>query len=328
MAVAARLRQSVADWVFRLRVPETPPVSLVQRRVYILPTRQGLFFAVILAVLLVGAINYALSLGYVLTFLLGSMGFVALHHTWRNLAYLRLRPGRSEPVFAGGAARFPLSLESPSGRDRYAIVVRQARGEAHAAIDIPRGQPSEATLIVEAPRRGRLRCGRLEVATTYPVGLFRAWAYVDFGQSVLVYPTPAPSPGNPPAVSRVEGESSGVALAGEGEFHLLRAYRPGDPPRHVAWRTLARGQPLQTREFQSLAASELWLDYADAPGANAEARLSVLCAWVLQAEGRGQRYGLRLPGAQIAPDRGELHRAACLEALALWGLSEDGRGHA
>lgn len=322
MGVAARLRQSVADWVFRIRVPETPPVSLVQRRVYILPTRQGLFFASVLGVLLVGSINYALALGYLLTFLLGAMGFVALHHTWRNLAYLRLRPGRSEPVFAGGAAHFSLSLESPSGRARYAIAVRQARGAASTVVDVARGQITDATLVAEASRRGRLRCGRLELATTYPVGLFRAWAYVDFGQSVLVYPSPAPAAGEPPTLSRTEGNAAAVGIPGEGEFHLLRAYRPGDSPKHVAWRAFARGQPLQTREFQSFAASELWLDFADAPGANGEARLSILCAWVLRAEARGQHYGLRLPGVQIAPGCGELHRLACLEALALWGVKD------
>ena len=50
--------------------------------------------------------------------------------------------------------------------------------------------------------------------------------------------------------------------------------------------------------------------------AEAEARLSVLCQWVLQAEDFGQAYGLRLPGREIAPSRGEVHRTRCLEALA------------
>ena len=60
-----------------------------------------------------------------------------------------------------------------------------------------------------------------------------------------------------------------------------------------------------------------------------EARLSQLCARVLQAEasassgGTGSgpsaaRYGLRLPGRCINPDQGAAHRAACLQALALF----------
>ena len=74
----ANLRQSISDWIFRARSPEAPPVTLVQRRIFILPTRQGYFFACVLVLLLIAAINYALSLGYLLTFLLASMGGVAI----------------------------------------------------------------------------------------------------------------------------------------------------------------------------------------------------------------------------------------------------------
>lgn len=319
MAAAARLRHTIADWIFRIRTPEAPPVTLVQRRVYILPTRQGLLFAVVLGVLLLASINYALSLGFVLTFLLSAMGFVALHHTWRNLAYMQVRPVRAEPVFAGEAAHFGLSLESPSRRPRYAIAIHRGVASSVVFVDVPGEHAGLATLPVDATRRGRLVCGRLTLATTYPVGLFRAWAYVDFGQSALVYPTPAASCPEPPAWSHSES-TDGVVIAGDDDFRMLRPYRAGDPPRQVAWRTLARGQPLQTKEFQSLASRELWLDWADAAAADAESRLSVLCRWVLRAEQRGQQYGLRLPGTAIAPGRGETHRTRCLEALALFGI--------
>jgi uncharacterized protein (DUF58 family) len=39
---------------------------------------------------------------------------------------------------------------------------------------------------------------------------------------------------------------------------------------------------------------------------------------VLQAERFGQSYGLRIPSVVIAPGRGDVHRARCLEALALF----------
>src|SRR5258706_16381309 len=96
----ANVRQSISDWIFRATVPGVPPVTLAQRRIFILPTRQGYAFAVTLLVLLVASINYALSLGFVLTFSLASMAGVAMLHTWRNLAHLKLRPGRCDAVFA------------------------------------------------------------------------------------------------------------------------------------------------------------------------------------------------------------------------------------
>ena len=99
---------------------------------------------------------------------------------------------------------------------------------------------------------------------------------------------------------------------------MLRAYRAGDPPRQIAWKALAREQGLLTKEFSAMASSELWLDWDDAHAADPEARLSVLAHWVLQAEDFGQSFGLRLPGVEIPPGRGEAHRARCLEALALF----------
>ena len=312
----ANPRQSVADWIFRARVPEPPPVTLVQRRIFILPAKQGYLFALVLLVLLLASINYALSLGFLLTFLLAAMGGVAMLHTWRNLAHLKLRPGRCDPVFAGDTAHFRVVLESPS-RERFAVAIRR-RGEDPAFVDVCPHEPAIASLAVPAPRRGRLRCGRMEIYTRYPVGLFHAWSYFDFGLSAIVYPRPDLKAGLPPQNS-LAGEDEGIPVAGDEDFAMLRGYRPGDPPRQIAWKALARGDDLLTKEFQASASAELWLDWIDARAPDPEARLSVLAHWVIETERLGQSYGLRLPGISIPPGRGDAHRARLLEALALHG---------
>jgi uncharacterized protein (DUF58 family) len=313
--VFADLRQSISDWIFRAHVPESPPVTLVQRRIFILPTRQGYTFAFTVLVLLVASINYALSLGFVLTFLLVSMAGVAMLHTWRNLAHLKLRPGRCDPVFAGETAHFGITIETPA-LTRFAIGVRR-KGEEPTYADASVAETAVIALPVTTPRRGRLRCGRLEIFTRYPVGFFHAWSYVDFNLTVIVYPRPDPMAGAPPAQSRSASEE-GIPVAGDEEFNMLRSYRAGDPPKLIAWKALAREQGLLSKEFSAMASSELWLDWEDAHAADVEARLSMLCYWVLQAERFGQGYGLRLPGTVIAPARGEAHRTRCLEALALF----------
>ncbi|HET9653259.1 MAG TPA: DUF58 domain-containing protein [Usitatibacter sp.] len=311
------LRQYVSDWIFRAQVPEAAPVTLVQRRIFILPTRQGYIFAVTILLLLVGSIQYALQLSFLLTFLLGSMAGVAMLHTWRNLAHLKIRPGRCDPVFAGDTAHFRVTVETPS-QTRFAIGVRR-RGEEAVHADITPHEPGVAAIPAVAARRGVMRCGRLEVFTRYPIGLFHAWSYVDFDLTVLVYPRPDPGVGPPPQHSRSVSEE-GIPVPGDEEFNMLRAYRPGDAPKLIAWKALAREQGLLTKDFSATASSELWLDFADAPGADVEARLSALCYWVTQADEFGQSYGLRLPGLAIPPGRGETHRARCLEALALFDV--------
>ena len=314
-ASLATFRQSVSDWIFRAQVPESAPVTLVQRRIFILPSKQGYFFGFTLLLLLVGSINYSLSLGFVLAFTLASMAGVAMLHTWRNLAHLRLRPGRAEPVFANEIGHFKVTVETPSTA-RFSIAMRRRDGDPVVADVLP-NEVASISLPVPALRRGRLPCGRIEVFTRYPVGLFHAWSYVDFGDSLLVYPRPDPSAGTPPAQSRSSNEE-GIPVPGDEEFNMLRPYRPGDAPRQIAWKALAREQGLLTKEFSAMASSELWLDWEDARGPDVEARLAVLCHWVLQAEDFGQSFGLRLPGVEIPPNRGEAHRARCLEALALF----------
>lgn len=324
MSPFANVRQSISDWIFRSTVPEIPPVTLVQRRIFILPTRQGYLFAITVMVLLLASINYALSLGFTLTFLLGSMAGVAMLHTWRNLAHLKLRPGRCDPIFAGEIARFNIGVETPS-QTRFSIAVRRRGDGSPKSVawdepvyaDVIAAQTATITVGMQDTRRGIARCGRLEIFTRYPIGLFHAWSYVDFGLTVLVYPRPDPFGGAPPAQSRSAAEE-GIPVAGEEEFNMLRAYRPGDPPKLIAWKALAREQGLLSKEFSATASSELWLDWDDVRAPDVEARLSVLCHWVMQAEGFGQSYGLRLPGCEIAPARGEAHCTRCLEALAVF----------
>ena len=311
----ADLRQSISDWIFRASIPEASPVTLVQRRIFILPARQGYVFAFMVLVLLIASINYSLSLGFVLTFLLASMAGVAMLHTWRNLAHLKLRPGRCDPVFAGETAHFGITVETPS-QTRFAIAVRR-RDEEPVYADIVVNEPVAISLPVSTPRRGLIRCGRLEVFTRYPVGLFHAWSYVEFNLVVIVYPKPDPMAGTPPAQSRSASEE-GIPIKGDEEFNLLRSYVAGDSLKTIAWKALAREQGLLTKEFSATASSELWLDWEEARAHDIEARLSVLAHWVLQADRFGQSYGLRIPGTVVAPSRGDQHRARCLEALALF----------
>ncbi|MEQ1776701.1 MAG: hypothetical protein ABL891_23190, partial [Burkholderiales bacterium] len=123
------LRHRFFDWFVQPRTPETGVIVLVQRRVYILPTRQGILFGAVLMMMLLGAINYALSLGFVLTFLLVALAFNAMLFTFRNLARLHVSGGRAHAVFAGGTAQFTLNLANPGGHARYGIgLSRERRG--------------------------------------------------------------------------------------------------------------------------------------------------------------------------------------------------------
>jgi uncharacterized protein (DUF58 family) len=304
------------QWVFKRHGPEPGVVFLTQRRVYILPTRHGLSFGLALILMLIGSINYNLSLGYVLTFLLAGLGVVSILHTFRNLVHLYVSAGRVSPVFAGETARFQIVFESRSDFERHSLDL--ACGEARTRFDIPARRHRSVELALKAERRGWLPLARVTVDTRFPLGLMRAWSYVQPDMRALVYPRPDTAPLPAPDADSETGDAVSIGL-GTDDFAGLRPYQASDSPRHVAWKASARSEVLLTKSFAGRASSELWFDWSGLPpGMGVEARLSRLARWVMLAEERGLHYGIRLPGASVPLGEGFSHRERCLRELALF----------
>ena len=319
MKLAATLHERFATWALRTRPPEATPIILRQRRVYVLPTRAGLLFAVSLVVMLLGAINYNLGLGHALVFLLAGLGIVAILHTFRNLVGIGIDTGRAAPVFAGEMAHFALVLHNPRHEERRMVRLALPGGGTDV-IDIPPSASTEARLGLPATRRGWLALPRVTIDTTYPLGLIRTWSYAAPAMHCLVYPQPAavalPLPGS-------GGDAGGhlQSTRGNEDFAGLRGHQPADPPRHVAWKAAARSDgsaPLLTKQFSGASAEVLWLEWDTTPAAlDVEARLSILARWVLDAADAGLDFGLSIPGVRLPPANGDSHVHACLKALAL-----------
>lgn len=320
MRIAAALQERFYRWALRGRAPEASPITLTQRRVYVLPSRQGLAFAVSLLVMLIGAINYNLSLGYGLVFLLMGLGVTAILHAFRNLAHLQITPGHANPVFAGEQAGVGVVLSNFRNETRPAIRLRLP-AQAPIEIEVPASGSIEARLAMPATRRGWLALPRVTLETTFPLGLIRAWGYAAPDQRCLIYPAPAEMA---PPVPAMPGQDAGAsrAVAGIEDFAGLRRHQPADPPRHVAWKAAARqiGGPLMTKQFTGAAAQTPWFDWAMLPESlDIETRLSIMTRWVCDARDAGLAWGLRLPGRELEPAADDAHFHACLKLLALYG---------
>ena len=325
MNKVAALKNRFFDWFIQPRAPEAGVIELVQRRVYILPTRQGAIFAAVLLMMLLGAINYNLSLGFVLTFLLTAMAFNGMLFTFRNLARLHVSGGRTHAVFAGGSAQFTLNLANPGENARHSIGLSRDRdGRMDAEFtDVAAGATAQISVMVPTERRGKLRPGRLTLFTRFPLGLYYAWSYVQPDMHCIVYPRPARAGLPLPSAEATHGAGA-VHGQGQEDFAGLRPYHLGDPPRHIAWKVAARGQGLYTKQFSGQAVNEIWLAWDQLPPRmDTEEKLSRLTRWVLDADSLRLNYGLRLPGLILPMASGDVHRERCLEALALFDVAEN-----
>ena len=315
------------SWLFQLRDSEPGEVFLNRRRVFIVPTRAGLGFTVLLVVLLIASTNYNLGLGFALTFLAGSCALVDMVLTNRNLARLHLRPGRAQPVFAGEEAQFELQIINRTSLDRFGVWIDfLSAGEARHVADAPAGGSALVVLTAPTVDRGRMAAPRVRLVTRYPLGLFRAWSYWQPDLQVLVYPFPEAEA--PPLPMSGSARADGHGSAGHDDFGGIRSYQAGDSLRHLAWRQIARLDPalggqLVTKHFEGGAVEELVLDFDQlAPGLHLELRLSRMTRWVLMAEQRALPYAFRIGRHDFPAAVGAAHQAACLRALALYGGKE------
>lgn len=286
----------------------------------------------------------------------GIVAMHATHATLRGLRLsLNLAGAVSRQGHVGDGLELPLRLVDTRRRGQLARLFFLGRHGIHLswadapplAVDGPEsraGLPeaaSEAAPAWTPRRRGPQAWPRLRIETRYPLGLLRAWSFWQPDGELLVWPAPEADPPPLPAWSdarREAAESAETAETADSEDpagarpvpHLavdlpepdgVRPWRDGDRPSQVLWRRsarlLAQGGDLLVRDLRPPPQGRVlhWRQTADL-GADTEARLSRLCAWVLTAERTGLRWALELPDRRLPEGEGPAHRIACLDALA------------
>ena len=308
----ARYRQRL----FRTAPADRDAVVLRHRRIYILPTRRGVAFLATLAMMLLTSLNYSLALGFVATFLLAGLAAASLLHTFRNLSGIELRALAAGEAFAGGVLPFRLGIEGHRTA-RFAITLA-ARGCTPVTVDATPEAALPVTLELLTPRRGRVFLGRVTLSSTYPLGLWRAWAYVHFPLSGVAFA--APEIAAPPLPAGAPGHDlRNTASGADDDLAGLRSYQPGDPLQRVAWKAVARGAGWHTKQFEGGGGGgQIELAWESAAGAGAvEGRIARLTAWVLAAERAARPFALSVPGTRLPANQGREHRRQALTVLAL-----------
>jgi uncharacterized protein (DUF58 family) len=281
------------------------------------PTGYGIAFIAVLAVMLAGSLRYNNNLGFLLSFLLGSMALVSCRHTRRNLEGLRIVSCRSPAVFAGESAAFDLAAEA--GHDRRNAIRFGFDRTDFLTADLSAGARRSLTLRSPPLKRGLFSPGQLRVTTCYPLGLFAARTTLRPEVACPVYPMPIGGPFDAGRQAGAErGEGSGPLGAGVDDFQGLKAYEPGAPLQLISWKALSRGMGLYTKEFVSTAGTAVCLDWFQLVGLEDEKRLGRLCDMVLGAQRLNLPFGMRLPGETVRSGSGHTHGRRCLLKLALF----------
>ncbi len=264
---------------------------------------------------------------HLIALLTATMGLLSWLHARANLRGLNVRLVGARPAAQDSEKFIPVELRargavSPCGLE--VLVIGAAKSVFVESV------PAGGAVIVDLPPPMRHAGGplRLVVRSVYPLGLFSAECVIETAWVRRVHPEPAgdlPLPaadtsrqGDALAVSSTRGQSSG----GD-DFAGLREWRAGDSPRHIDWRSEARGAPLMVKTWSSGFQGVVVLDW-NALQLEESARAAQIARWMQSCEDEGRPYELRMPGLIIHAGHGPAHLRRCLDALSMQASTEAG----
>ena len=282
-----------------------------------------------------------------LVFTLGAfaVGFAAMN-TGNNLLYLLLGAmlgfiavsgWLSEQAIRGLVIRRHVPRAVTVGQElrlTYEVQNTKARMPSLAVEIVEQGLPGRAFL-AHAPalgtgharsvnafsRRGVHELEVVTLATSFPFGLFLKERDLVIPGEVLVWPrtdrtvrAPVAAGGRVPR----SGTTARGPAGHRGEYRSLRAYRPGDEPRDIHWRSSARLREPVLREYERDGAETRWicLDLRAEPGDAAEVAVEVAASLAADAVAQGRSFAFMAGDALVSPGEGAGQLDRVLDVLA------------
>ena len=337
------LTTMVSRW-FAKRAPKSDSATLNLRNVYIFFSREGLLFAVLLAITFIAGINYGNNLVLGLCFYLISVWLISFHITFAHISRLKIQLIDITMVEVGTPAWVTLKVINSSRQPRRQLMFsfdQDSEQKPRKAMTSDRSKhadsgenPQKSVLLsrlqdeqiirlpIKTHARGQLELPRLQVKTVYPLGIMRAWSYVYFARIAWVYPQPLAFDWQT-QYSQANSEDlplGGQYTQGQDDFDRLDSYSEGESLARVSWAHVARGQGMLTKHFSDPIGHEQLLNYKDMPAATHEQKLAQLAYGALTLGQLNVPFKMQLahdPAAKTAPlGQGELFAQACLLRLA------------
>jgi len=305
------------------RVTKQKQVTLSHRKIYILPTKEGLYFALLLLLMLLTAINFSNNLIYFFTFFLSSIAIIGMIYTQINLLGISLRCGKAQADYCGEIIQLPILIERQNRSSQSNLTIRLQLGETIKVIDIL-ADHRELIFPIKTKQRGLLVVPPIHISSAYPLRLFKAWSVIKLTSTTLIYPKPEAFHLDS-SLLHAEGSSQTGLKPGDDEFYGLQPYIPGTSLKKVNWKMVAKGQGMYLKQFvEGSQQHKYWLDFDSfVATVGVEKRLSYLCYLIQLASAQDDVYGLKLSGESVPLGRGKQHNAQCLKLLALYNHARE-----
>lgn len=301
-------------WLKR-RMPVLDEAVLHRSNIFILPSKFGVVFGLLNVLLFILGVNYQNNLVIILSFFCFSLFVTTMLLCYQNMAGIRIKPIARQEYVAGELLSIECQLVSKHSKHGLTLYYQ---GEPSHDVAALVGERATA-LSLNKRVRGLHRLPRLIIASEYPLGLFRAWSNLEFEQDIIVFPALLPYTEQLSAIEQNDGAHSSRRTISGDSFSGLAPYREGESLKRVAWKQLAQGKGLLSKQFEQTIGEPQWLDLSDIDAAGIERKLCHLAYLVNHFASISQPFGLKLGEKRLDVGHGNAHRYAALSMLAHYG---------
>ncbi|MDO6644319.1 DUF58 domain-containing protein [Acinetobacter guillouiae] len=290
------LGQRFVKWL-HLRFRYTGTRTLKQNQVLVFMYQQGFLYLVLILITFIAGINYANNLILGFCFLISAILCISFYLSFKQLHAITLDVVVDEVGKVNEAFKVRINLQQDHATPKFLNF--KIDEQLQSFLFEEKQQSFELNFIPQ--QRGEFSVPPIQIYSTYPLGLVRAWTYIYLTNSYWIAPE----------AKSLTHQSQNYSNTGEpdlDEFKELRTFKSGDSLQSISWKQAARGQGLFVKQFDDLVDTHaMQIEYSKMPSADHEEKLSFMMELVDRCHQAETPYSIILPHAQTENGIGEQH---------------------
>ncbi|RKG37423.1 DUF58 domain-containing protein [Acinetobacter rongchengensis] len=289
-------RERFVRWL-HLRFRYTGVRTLKQNEVLVFIYQQGYLYLVLILITFIAGINYANNLILGFCFLISAILCISFYLSFKQLHGITMQVVVDEVGKVGEAFNVKIILQQDRITPKYLNF--KTNDQIHPFLFEEKQQSFELVFIPE--QRGKFEIPPIQIYSTYPLGLVRAWTYIYLTDIYWIAPQAK-------VFTQHLQSYSNTGEPDLDEFKELRTFKLGDSLQSISWKQAARGQGLFVKQFEDLVDTHVMqIEYSKMPSADHEEKLCFMMELVDQCEHSQTPYSVILPHAQTENGVGEQH---------------------
>lgn len=283
-----------------------------RKKVYIIPSKNGMRFVAINFFLFLISISYSNNLALLITFFMVTFFILQMFTIHRIINMIDLDQIVLGNEFINFEHYARVTTKGHNSKELCPYIQCSLMSEDQDDIEgVFHRQitPEQMIFKMNFNKRGRYQFKRIKFYTYGPTGLFYVWRYFSLNHTVYIYPQKITVDKKNHVLDQGERTNSG-----EAEFEYYTRYLTGMNSKRIDWKVYARTDQLYSKKFSDNEATVLDINFNHFH-ADKEMRLSYMSYLIDRYYHESIPYKVTLPNKILSANTGHRHYEESLEAI-------------